>query len=352
MNKDKKTLVILTPGFPENEGDSTCLPLQQNLIRAMIETDPQLSIIVLSFQYPYFKKQYKWFETTVFSFDGRNKGGLTRLLLRRKISATLKKITRTNQMKGLLSFWCGECALVGKRFADKHGLKHYCWVLGQDARKENKYVRRIKPKAGELIALSDFIQNEFEKNHDTRPQHLVPAAINPRQFQNASIKRDIDILGAGSLIPLKQYEIFLEIIAELKEQIPPVKAVLAGDGPEKKKLQDIIGKYKLESNVILAGKLPYPELLQLMQRTKIFLHPSSYEGFSCVCLEAIFAGAQAVGFCKTMQRNIEHWHIVNSKEEMKQKALNILQNPKSEYKRVPVFMIENIAQKMLDLYND
>jgi len=32
MNKVEKTLVILTPGFAENEADTTCLPMQQTLV--------------------------------------------------------------------------------------------------------------------------------------------------------------------------------------------------------------------------------------------------------------------------------------------------------------------------------
>ena len=75
-----------------------------------------MNIIILSFQYPYLKKKYKWFNTTVISFDGRNKGGLAKLFLRRKINATLKEIENTNKIIGLLSFWYGECALIGKRF--------------------------------------------------------------------------------------------------------------------------------------------------------------------------------------------------------------------------------------------
>ena len=81
MNKDEKTLVILTPGFAKDETDSVCLPMQQQLVRALKETSLQLNIIVLSFQYPYHTKKYTWFNTEVIPFNGRNKGGLSRLLL-------------------------------------------------------------------------------------------------------------------------------------------------------------------------------------------------------------------------------------------------------------------------------
>ena len=122
-----------------------------------------MDIIVLSFQYPYHKKTYNWFDITVSSFDGKNKGGLARLLLRRKLLARLNEINANSKITGILSFWVGECAWVGKKFADKYNIKHYCWILGQDAKKGNKQVKNIKLRAGELIALSDFLQGNLKR---------------------------------------------------------------------------------------------------------------------------------------------------------------------------------------------
>ena len=75
MNSKNDTLVILTPGFPKSEADTTCLPMQQSLIKCLKEKYPQLNIIVLSFQYPYHKKTYNWFDITITSFDGKIKVG-------------------------------------------------------------------------------------------------------------------------------------------------------------------------------------------------------------------------------------------------------------------------------------
>jgi glycosyltransferase involved in cell wall biosynthesis len=349
INKNN-TLVILTPGFPESERDSTCLPMQQSFIRSLKDNYPGSKIIVLSFQYPYYEKKYNWFDIPVMSFNGKNKGGLTRLLLRRKVLAVLQEIRRRNNITGILSFWLGECAWVGKRFGDKYGIKHYCWILGQDAKKENKYPKRIKPGGADLIALSDFIQDEFEKNHGTRPQYVIPPGINAKQFNNPVKEKDIDIIAAGSLIPLKQYELFVEVIAGIKKQVTGIKAMLIGDGPEKKKLQTLITAYGLESNITLAGELPHPEVLQCMQRAKIFLHPSSYEGFGVVCIEALYAGCHVISFCKPMYRDIEHWHIVKSKDEMLGKVLDILQNHDTAYKQVIPFEMNDTVKKMMGLF--
>jgi glycosyltransferase involved in cell wall biosynthesis len=346
----KQTVIILSPGFPESETDSTCLPMQQQFVRALKKMYPQLEIVVLTFQYPYHQKEYKWFELKVIPFGGRNKGGLQKLLLRKKINSTLKKLYKENNITGLLSFWYNECAFIGKKFADKYGIKHYCWILGQDAKKANKYPKLLPPRPGELVALSDFIQNEFWKNHRIKPQFVIPPGIDETLFDGIPREKDIDILGVGSLIPLKQYEIFLEIVAELKKQIPGVKAFLVGKGPEKQRLQSLVNKFELEKNVRMTGELPYDEVLKLMQRAKILLHPSSYEGFSGVCMEALSAGSQVISFCKPMNSNIPRWHIVKNREEMIKETLGILRNPGERYQSLPCYPMKHCVNKIMDLF--
>ena len=350
MNKTKKTFIILTPGFAASETDTNCLPAQQAFIRALNKNYPQLTIIIIAFQYPYYKKKYDWYGNTVISLSGRNKGGLKKLILRRKINRELKKLTTQSEVTGLLSFWLNECAYVGKKFADKNNLKHFCWLWGQDARKGNKYVSILKTKPDELITLSDFLQCEFQKNYSIQPSHVIPYAVNPIQFKESTFKRDIDILGAGSLIPLKQFEIFLEIVAVTKKQFPHIKAVLAGAGHEEHTLQQLIIELGLQENIRMTGELPHHELLQLMQRTKIFLHPSSYEGFSGVCMEALYAGAQVVSFCRAMNEEIPHWHIVNSKDEMRSKAIEILNDTTIEFSRVSPYDLDESVHRMMELY--
>lgn len=351
MTRDEKMLVILTPGFAKNEADSTCIPNQQNFVTALNEIYPAINIIIIALDYPYSKESYKWFNNTVISFNGRNRGGLLKLFLRRKVLSVLKKINAANNIIGLLSFWYGESALIGKKFADANNLKHICWISGQDAKKGNKYVRRFPPKANELAALSDFLQDEFEKNYNIKPQYVIPPGINTIQFSKEIQQRDIDIIAAGSLIPLKQYEKFLNVVAEIKKQIPGIKAVLMGNGPEKSRLQDLIAELGLESNITLAGELQHPDVLQMMQRGKVFLHTSSYEGFGVVCIEALYAGAKVISFVKPMRQEIENWHIVANNEEMVQKAIEILKHPTTEYKRTIPFPVERSVQLMAQLFS-
>ena len=346
-----KTFIILTPGFPKDESDSTCLPAQQLFVKMLKEQYPLLDVIVLTFQYPFAASVYQWHNCRVIALGGKGKGKLFRLMLWHSAWKKLKALTKGKTVLGLLSFWCGECALLANRFGKKHHIQHLCWILGQDAKSENNYVQRIKPKAKELIAMSDFLQNTFFANHGIKPAVVIPNGIDPRSFPEKPLTRDIDILGAGSLIPLKQYEIFISIIANIKKTIPGIKAVICGKGPEANSLKVLINNEGLQENIKLMGELAHQEVLRLMQRSSLFLHTSNYEGFGSVCIEALYAGAHVVSFNYPMKTSIAHWQQATNPEMMLQMCLNILQQKDIEHNSVYPLLMEDSVTKMMQLFD-
>ncbi len=351
MRKYEKRLVILTPGFPKNEADSTCIPFLQDFILELNEQFPGLKINILAFDYPFNTGMYEWNKNDVVSFNGWKKGNIKRLYKWLLIWRRMKKISSGQNVIGLLSLWCGECAFLGNRFAKKNHILHFCWIQGQDAKTENKYIDRIKPLPAELIAISDFNQKEFEKNHSIRPGHVIPVGIKPPELFDSKEMKDIDILGVGSLIPLKQYHLFIEIIHKMRQFFPDIKAVLCGKGPEQERLKMEIVKYNLEGNIELTGELSHDNILSLMKRGKVFLHTSNYEGFSVACMEALGSGCHIISFIKPMQFDIKQWHIVQTPLEMMEKAKSILNNPDLVYEPVLPFTVRESVKNILQLYN-
>jgi glycosyltransferase involved in cell wall biosynthesis len=350
MKTEPPVLVILSPGFPKDEADSTCLPSQQIFVKALNRNFPTIGIIILSFQYPFTRASYDWHGNRVIACNGRNRGKIFRLLLWRRVLQQLKIIHKENNVIGLLSFWCGECALLGNRFAKKYNLKHHSWILGQDAKKENRYVSRIKPSAAELIALSDFLVETFFLNHSIRPAHIIPNGIDTGDFIRTDGARTVDILGVGSLIPLKQFDLFIKNIKAVKTTFPNIKAVICGSGPEGDKLKILIAESGLEDNISLAGELPHLGVLQLMQQTKILLHPSNYEGFSAACLEALYAGCHVISFVQPMKKGIEHWHIAKDEEDMLRLSMHVLQDTVHDHRPVSPYLIDDSAIAMMKLF--
>lgn len=349
MNK-RPLFIVLIPGFPDTESDKNCLPFQQKFVKLFKESHPELEVVVIAFQYPYTNTAYRWYGIPVYPFGGRNRGGIHRFWLRRKLFSRLETLRREYHISGLLSFWCGECAIVGKKFAVRHQLKHYCWICGQDALKENKYPLRMKADRGELIALSDFLQQEFSSNHQVKPAWVIPPGIDHTDFTTAETKRDIDLLAAGSLIPLKQFEIFIETVAVLKRERPAIRAVLAGEGAEKEKLRDLARLFGLENNLEIKGEVPHPELIGLMKRAKVFLHPSRYEGFGVVCIEALQAGAVVVSFVMPMKEKIPNWYVVKNKAHMADMAAGFLDDHIPLQSTDPRFDIRTTVEKVAALY--
>ena len=348
---ESRTIIILTPGFPADEADTTCLPPKQYFVRHLHENFPGVNIMVLAFQYPFRSDTYTWKNVTVIPFNGRNRSKWHRLRVWSKVWKKLNVLRRSHSIMGLFSFWYGECALVGKYFSRRHNIPHFTWIPGQDAAKGNKYVRWLKPQAHELVALSDFVADTFQRNHGVRPQHVIPYGIDPRVYAPHTGERSIDVMGAGSLIPLKQYNLFIELLASAKTTFPSIRAVICGKGPEEHALREQVKRLQLSDHIVLHGETPYPEVLGLMQHSRVFLHTSSYEGLGMVCLEALYAGAHVLSFVKPFKPDIPHWHIVRTKEEMLDKLLELLSDPSLDHEPVMPFRMKDTAEAVMQLYH-
>jgi glycosyltransferase involved in cell wall biosynthesis len=351
MKKRSKTLVILTPAFPGTESETHWVPTQQLFVATLKNNYPHLQIIVLSFYYPYLTSEYEWNELPVYCFNGTKKRKARRIFFWNSIWRKLKMIRRENEVIGLFSFWCGECALMGRYFGKLYGIPHYCWLCGQDARRSNKMVSFIRPVPHELIAMSDFLVEEFHRNHGIRPAHMIPNGIDPEVFPLVHVHdRDIDIMGAGSLSHIKRYDLLVEVVAALKPLFPAIRAVHCGEGEAREAIRESIEHAGLDDHLFLLGERSHEETLALMQRSRVFLHTSAYEGFGVVCLEALYAGAQVISFCKPMQADIPNWHIADDVADMVGKAARVLNDPDPVYRPVLPYTMDDTVRAVMALF--
>ncbi len=359
----KKTLVILSPGFAADESDSSCLPAQQALIRSINKTYPQFNIIIISFQYPYTQDPYYWFGNLIIPFDGQNKSNkknitvLHRLLLKCRrlflwirIWRKLNNIKKKNPVIGILSFWVSECAVLGYYFGRVKNIPHFTWILGQDAKAGNRYMRLMRIKGESLVAMSDFLADTFQNNYGIRPKYMIPNGIDATLFSAAQFARDIDIIGVGSLIPLKRYDLFIHIIQKISLQFSGLKVIICGKGAEQEMLEELIKKYNLQHIIQLTGEKKHEDVLMLLLRSRIMLHTSNYEGFSGACLEALYAGAQVISFCKAQDTLIDHWYIVSEEDEMIEKTIELLQLKKIDHSPVLPYSMDDTARLMMQLF--
>jgi hypothetical protein len=342
--------VIVTPGFPKDETDTTCLPAFQQFALSLKKLYPTTALIVLSFQYPFEKKEYLWHGIKVISLGGKNQGGFKRIYTWIKAKAALKKTAKQNSIIGLVSLWIGECAYVANNFAKKNQIKHFTWIIGQDARKENKYVGRVRPRSGQLMAMSDFLKDEFFRNHGIHPAYVIENGVNTSVFPMLNTgKREIDILGVGSLSSLKNYTLFIEVVAEVKKIFPGVKAAIAGTGEEEAQLKNLAGKLSLQNNLVFLGSLPHTQIFDCMNNSRLFLHTSRYEGNSTVLMEALCSGCQVISTCALSHAPVKNLSVRASKEDLIKSSLELLQENKTPEKIIFNTM-DRSAEKIMNLF--
>ena len=343
--------IVLTPGFPSNEEDTSCLPAFQQFTLSVKKLYPEKKLLILSFQYPFEKKKYKWNGIDVIAIGGSNKPGLKRFLTWLKAYKYLRGIKKENEIAGLLSLWLTECSLVAKYFAWFNGLKHYMWLIGQDAKQSNQYIKRIKARGANIIAMSDFLKEEYYKNHKELPFLVAENGINESAFPALNTaERKIDILGVGSLIKLKNYSLFIEIISDLKKTLPSIKVVIVGVGEEEINLKSLVKELNLQDNIEFAGLIPHSVVFDYMNNSKAFLHTSNYEGNSTVLMEALYSGCYTFSTCPLSNSGTSRLTILKTRKSFVSELELLFKKEILEYKRIVFNTMDASTKKIMRLF--
>ena len=94
----------------------------------------------------------------------------------------------------------------------------------------------------------------------------------------------------------KGYDVVLKAMVDLLQKNKGIKYLLAGgySNAEKIFIDNLIEKYGLEKNVILAGYIPEEELTVYFSMADIYVMPSTKEGFGIVFIEAMYYGLPVI----------------------------------------------------------
>ncbi len=350
MKNKPKHIVLLTPGFPENEEDSTTIPALQIYVKALKESNPKFDIKVITFQYPFLSKEYNWFGVSVFPLNGRNIR-TKKLKVWKKAKQLLDKINEEKQIDIIHSFWLGECALIGQKFTKKHNIKHFVTAMGQDVTKNLffKLFLKNKLKNTQIITLSKNHQRDLITNYGLN-SNIISWGINPENFPKQQ-EKTIDILGVGSLVEVKNFSFFIQIIAKLNKQIKNLKVEIIGNGDLEMYLKNEYLYLNLKDVITFKGELPRKNVLEKMAKSKILLHTSSFESFGMVFLEALQSNMKIVSFDVGFAKKSSNWFVCKTEDEMLKNLQKILIN--FQIKKVTsIHTIENTVLNYLKIYNE
>ncbi len=280
MKEQLPHIVFITPGFAADEADTTCMPYLQVYFKALVNRGYKISI--LSLHYPYKNRVYTWNNCTVYSFAKHAKW--QKPLLWFKAIKTIVAINKKEPIKAIHSFWLGECALIGHWAVKKVNVKHLNTLMGQDVLPGNKFCKILPLKSMNLVTLSPFHQQVFYKNYKVNTSIVFFGTDKANEIENST--KTIDFIGVGSLIPIKNYSLFVDVIYELNKT-KPVSAVMIGDGVEFELLAQKIKDLHLQNVIKLLGVQTNEQVLSYLAQSKILLHTSNHEGFGMIFAEAL-----------------------------------------------------------------
>ncbi len=341
-----KKLLIISPSFPKDASESHIIPFLQHVFLAFKDQYPTVELTIVAVHKPLVQQPYDWHGIKVIPLQGNNIKYPWKLGFLLKAFYKIYQLVKAKRYDGILNLWHNEFSVINRIFQ----CKKFTWMLGQDVRKDNLYLRYFKPDPNKIIALSQYNNQVLYESAGIRAHKIIPMAINEKLFpQLNNDERNIDVFGAGFLSPLKNYKLFLEVILTLKKTKPDIKAAIAGSGEEEYELKRFVKQHNLENNVVFLGMISHREVLYKMNNSKIFLHTSTFEGGSTVYFEALYSGCQLVGTLPMMDREIEHFHWSEGKNEIAQKIDALLDNLPAP-KRVRYYTMDFVCREIYELF--
>lgn len=104
-----------------------------------------------------------------------------------------------------------------------------------------------------------------------------------------------DVIFAGRLLSHKNVDLLMHAIGILHRKSQKILCRIVGEGPEKKRLMELVKTLNLEKNVVFHDFFDeHRELVSLIKASRVFVLPSSREGFGIVVLEANASGLGVV----------------------------------------------------------
>ncbi|WP_286878728.1 glycosyltransferase family 4 protein [Methanoculleus sp. UBA413] len=128
------------------------------------------------------------------------------------------------------------------------------------------------------------------------PVPVVPNGIDlARIAAIAPAAESSDVIFTGRLIREKNVDVLLRALVPVREEVPDLRALVVGDGPERPALERLARDLGLAGAVRFTGFLPrYDDVIAAMKASRVFVLPSTREGFGIAALEAMACGLPVV----------------------------------------------------------
>ncbi|MGH8543071.1 MAG: glycosyltransferase family 4 protein [Gammaproteobacteria bacterium] len=197
------------------------------------------------------------------------------------VVARLQGRPAANQMTG------GPIELLGGGYSNEN-------TLMSSLRRSSRFLERLAllvVREFDLVVVRGQHALEFLKARGISGNvAVITGSIPPTH--GAVANRTIDVIFVGRLAPIKQPELFVQIVSRLIGSHPDLRAVVVGSGPELSSLQREAQRLGVQDNLEFLGS--QEDVGVFLRRSKVFVLTSRSEGMSIAMLEAMSHGVPPV----------------------------------------------------------
>jgi len=160
-----------------------------------------------------------------------------------------------------------------------------------------KWIERMVVRLSKnMIAISESTKRGLLSIGVKGDIEVVPSGVDLEEINAAPPADDSsDAIFAGRLIKEKNVDLLIKSIGLIKDAIPDISCFIIGDGPERPSLEKLTQDLGLEGNIRFLGFLARSEdVFSYIKSSKVFVLPSTREGFGIVAVEANACGLPVV----------------------------------------------------------
>jgi glycosyltransferase involved in cell wall biosynthesis len=146
------------------------------------------------------------------------------------------------------------------------------------------------------IAVSETTREGLTSLSGRQDSVMIPNGIDPAEIDSVPPSPvSSDIVFAGRLIREKHVDVLIEAVRILREQDQALTCVIIGNGPERGLLERLVEEAELVTAISFTGTLPrFEDVVGYMKSSRLFVLPSTREGFGMAVLEALGCGLPVV----------------------------------------------------------
>ncbi|OGU64569.1 MAG: hypothetical protein A2W30_05640 [Ignavibacteria bacterium RBG_16_36_9] len=149
-----------------------------------------------------------------------------------------------------------------------------------------------------IVTPSQYLKQFLTTSYQLNPTKIivVPNAVEIDESLNARSKKKYLITSIGRLVPHKHFEkVILSMqLLQKEKKFNQYRLHIAGEGPEKEKLERLISKLRITKSAELIGRKNKQEVYKILQSSQALVLASDYEGLSHVIIESMLLGTPII----------------------------------------------------------